>query len=526
MVEPTPPEPGTYRLYDRVLGPLPAGSYQIDIEQTLGYGELKGTTSKFFDVTGPRWSLEPSDVHAVYPPENEQNATTGCYVPFITLQRRTLPWERSLFTGSETPTMCINNPQWGDNDARKHPWVSLLLFKEEELTEGGKLCIFKGEDGIKLGASTNLSDGSTESGIFEHWSSSDRRAFGITAEMDQLRVDAIKLPLHHLHSFAPAWEDNFLLSHARQVNPLDKEKCGTDEDGWFSIVMSNRVLQPDTTYHACLVSLEGRLRDKLLGGTNPNYGQLCTDPKLVLLHHWTFKSSQIAGDFQSRMESLQVRVRSSNEPGYSEGDLVALSAFNQGTLDLEIEPLLLGTESTPGMTTNSFLSTEMVRNDGITEDVLYRGPLIAYPENHNPKPEAYPVSDAAMGLAQELGMWDISHASAFEVGRLLALSDARFTKSMKNWVASDIKAKIREERESKIAARGLDRSSLETNLMGMQNLSKVGSVASPLFSEEASKSGADLNIEEEDTSSSQNTSSDQNLIETYEQESSGGEGNG
>jgi hypothetical protein len=528
MVELPPPEPGTYRLYDRLLGPLPAGSYHIDIEQTLGHGGHTGTAKKYFDVTGPRWSLEPSDVHAVYPPENEQNATTECYVPFITLQRRTLPWERSLFVGNETPETCLNNPEWGDNDARKYPWVSLLLFTEDELTEGGKLCIFKGEDGIKLGASTNISDGTQEDGIFQHWSETERRDFGITAEMDQLRVDAIKLPLYHLHTFGPTWEDNFLLSHARQVNPLDKEKCGTDEDGWFSIVMSNRVLKPDTTYHACLVSLEGRLKDKLLVGMNSNYGQWCTDPKLVLLHHWTFKSSQIAGDFQTRVESLKVRIRSSNEAEFSDGDLIPLSAFNSASSDIEIEPLLLGTESTPGMTANSFLSTEMVRNDGITEDVLYRGPLIAYPENHYPKPEAYPVSDAAMALAQELGMWDISHASAFELGRLLSLSDARFTKAMKNWVASDIKMKLREERDAKIASRGLDRTSLQSNLEEMQNLNKVRAVASPFFSEEPMEAEATLdpNIDLGTLpSTGDETDSDESLIETYEQKNTGGEGN-
>ena len=52
------------------------------------------------------------------------------------------------------------------------------------------------------------------------------------------------------------------------MNPQDKEQCGSDEDGWFSIVMSNRVLKPDQTYHACLVSLEGRLSENILP-TNP-----------------------------------------------------------------------------------------------------------------------------------------------------------------------------------------------------------------------------------------------------------------
>ena len=131
------------------------------------------------------------------------------------------------------------------------------------------------------------------------------------------------------------------------MNPQDKEQCGSDEDGWFSIVMSNRVLKPDQTYHACLVSLEGRLSENILP-TNPaivtKISKAKIDPKhgaamlmanvglpsfgkkqtgkvskeiekevrspinvqsftnLILLHHWIFNSSQTNGDFQARME--------------------------------------------------------------------------------------------------------------------------------------------------------------------------------------------------------------------------------
>ena len=56
----------------------------------------------------------------------------------------------------------------------------------------------------------------------------------------------------------PKLDELRLLCHARQVNPRDKELCGNDDDGWFSVVTSNRVLLPNKKYHACLVSLEGR----------------------------------------------------------------------------------------------------------------------------------------------------------------------------------------------------------------------------------------------------------------------------
>ena len=103
---PPPPPVGEYRLFDRVLGPLPAGNYKIEIEQ--GFDSEQGSVSKFFDVTGPRWGLEATEVHAVFPPRNEQNATTDSYVPFITLQRRSLPWERLLLLNGETPQISVH----------------------------------------------------------------------------------------------------------------------------------------------------------------------------------------------------------------------------------------------------------------------------------------------------------------------------------------------------------------------------------------------------------------------------------
>ena len=56
---PLPPPVGEYRLFDRVLGPLKAGKYKLEIEQKIGTEE--GKVSRFFNVTGPRWGLAMAD---------------------------------------------------------------------------------------------------------------------------------------------------------------------------------------------------------------------------------------------------------------------------------------------------------------------------------------------------------------------------------------------------------------------------------------------------------------------------------
>ena len=510
---PPPPPVGEYRLFDRVLGPLTAGSYKIEIEQ--GFDSEQGSVSKFFDVTGPRWGLEATEVHAVFPPRNEQNATTDCYVPFITLQRRSLPWERLVLLNGETPqdfrsyNQMKYNEDW--NDSRKYPWVALLVFTEDELTHGGALGIYKGDEGLCLVNSKN-----SIPGVFSHWSQSKRDGFGIDSSMDEMIVDAVRVDSSVLRSIAPRFEELKLLSHARQVNPQDKEQCGSDEDGWFSIVMSNRVLKPDQTYHACLVSLEGRLSENILP-TNPaierkvataklqskhvtsalmasvglpSFGKKASEKagkqvvkeakspskvktftNLVLLHHWTFNSSQTNGDFQARMENLNVRVESSTRNGISSGDTIPISDVDSQRDT--IEPMLLGTDSVPGMTANSYLSTEMHGSDGLSEDVLYRGPLVAFSEQRDIKENPYANSDAALAIISELAIWDISHASAFELGRLLALGDGKFMKAMKSWIANDIRQEQREEVEMKIEEKGFSIPALNQRLKSIKEESSI-----------------------------------------------------
>ena len=510
---PPPPPVGEYRLFDRVLGPLSAGSYKIEIEQ--GFDSEQGSVSKFFEVTGPRWGLEATEVHAVFPPRNEQNATTDSYVPFITLQRRSLPWERLVLLNGETPQdfRSYNQMKYNDdwNDSRKYPWVALLVFTEDELTHGGSLGIYKGDEGLCFVDSKN-----SIPGVFSHWSQSKRDGFGIDSSMDEMIVDAVRVDSSILRSIAPRFEELKLLSHARQVNPQDKEQCGSDEDSWFSIVMSNRVLKPDQTYHACLVSLEGRLSENILP-TNPaierkvataklqskhvtsalmanvglpSFGKKASDKagkqvakeakspskiktftNLVLLHHWTFNSSQTNGDFQARMENLNVRVESSTRNGINAGDTIPISDVDSQRDT--IEPMLLGTDSVPGMTANSYLSTEMHGSDGLSEDVLYRGPLVAFSEQRDVKENPYANSDAALAIISELAIWDISHASAFELGRLLALGDGKFMKAMKAWIANDIRQEQREEVEKKIEEKGFSIPVLNQRLKSIKEESSI-----------------------------------------------------
>src|SRR5690242_13942145 len=106
--------------------PLEAGEYKVLVQQTVT--ELHGVpvpAAPFapahydFDVSGPRFALNPADIYSVYPPEG----STGDFersLPHILFARPTIPWERRISSASPD----------------HQPWMALLLFSTEDENKG------------------------------------------------------------------------------------------------------------------------------------------------------------------------------------------------------------------------------------------------------------------------------------------------------------------------------------------------------------------------------------------------------
>ena len=173
-----------------------------------------------FSIDAPRFTLDPSMIHAVFPPTNG----VGSYVsrlPMIVLRRRTLPWERELAPGSKTP------------------WLAVLLFEKGEATTLSPCTVRQVLAGASGALSPKLNLPDTPAAML------DQPCMGI------------ELPLDLFKDIAPMASEVPLLNHVRQVNTEDKELMGMDDDGWFAVVVGNRLPEPGKRYEACLVSLEG-----------------------------------------------------------------------------------------------------------------------------------------------------------------------------------------------------------------------------------------------------------------------------
>lgn len=415
------PQKGEMVLYDFARPPLLGGQYRLELRTDVrlnGAAVPLEARDSFFDVVGPRFALSPSEVSGVFPPRNGHGAFHGA-LPHVALGRRTLPWERPLgdaFTAAP--------------DQTPFPWLALVLFQEGEYT---------------LLRNTPL----------EQVVPTD--VFNRMGRPQGIFCDAVEASTGLLRSILPMPEELQLLTHVRQVNVDDRELSAGDSDGFFAVVMSNRVPEPGTKHRACLVSVEertdllptadspqggfgGHLADVVVGfgdglvrasaadasfGGTPSFlgglrdvranlgsfvldgsgGSGGTPPvssRLVLLHSWTFECVG-DGTFRELLQHLDVGMI---------GDVAAASRLE--------------------VTDTGHIRIDVTDRDGAPETSWYRGPLAAAPMSRDPN-GPYHAADQARRVAADTGAEDISYAAAFEVGRLLAAADARLAQELMRW---------------------------------------------------------------------------------------------
>src|SRR5580765_1452468 len=119
--DPAAPPVGSMYLYNRITPPLLDGSYHFNVQTNVkveGNPEPLPAADNYFNIDGPRFSLPPSEVAGVFPPNNGHGDFSDT-IAHIALTRRTLPWERDPqlpppldSTGAELPGI-------------KAPWLAL-----------------------------------------------------------------------------------------------------------------------------------------------------------------------------------------------------------------------------------------------------------------------------------------------------------------------------------------------------------------------------------------------------------------
>ncbi len=483
-------------LYDRMQPALPADNYRIRAETDVevetdqdgdGAGTIEsvplGSETRYFDIVGPRFLLQPTELAGVYPPRNGHGAFIDT-LPHVAFGRRTLPWERDLDPLNTLP----GPPEPGDAGvpelSGRRPWIALLLFEEDEITIQRQQPL---EEILPSAIRTAIE---APSGIV---------------------CDSITVLQSILLDVLPTPDEMEVLAHVRQVNVDDRELAAGDSDGWFSVLMANRVPQPDRNYRACVVSLEGRtdlfakLRDR---PTRPQGPVFVADHAIAELEHLV-RNFPGRVDYAEALEAARaaelVRRRDVDieEPGtpdtgsvarpigdaapggtggsagselgavghvvHREGALAARTAHRRVVAEAidwttirfsePVEKLVLlaswsfecfGDETFQTLTRDldvgmigdkaagvpladtGHVAISLSDRAGSKQTAWYRGPLVPYPMTRDAE-GPYHSADQCRRVAPETGAEDLSYAAAFEVGRLLATSDGRLAQELMRW---------------------------------------------------------------------------------------------
>lgn len=392
-------------LYDNFIPGIKDGTYRLVLQQSVEYTDPDAgrrahhyVQDRRFVVQGPRFHLPAADIHAVFPPE----AGVGDYehlLPTIVLRKRALPWERTM-----------------DGSDVRVPWLALLVLGQQEIEQA-------------------LRDTVTPADLIVPDHRLQRTGSGITLlpelqdERDggdrSTKVRVLDLPLTTFRSICPSLHDLRFLAHVRCVDPSDKVPLHMHADGDFAVVVANRFPQPGANL-ACLVSLEGwhsLLAEDPAGGRQVPYE--ADRVRLVLLTSWAFVSGEGASTFGDLTEGLDLDLLQAVAAAGAIEDPAVGGALEQGYVPVAYHPR----RSTPTI-------------------AWYRGPFV--PHRAPPLPKEVGLfhrSDAAMIFDPDTGLMDISYASAWELGRLLALENPTVSRDLRAFVngehdAFDVAAEV------------------------------------------------------------------------------------
>jgi hypothetical protein len=450
------PSVGEMILYDYIRPPLTAGDYRMRVATEVaidGAGQPLPGQDFFFDVEGPRFALAPNEVAGVFPPRNGHGPFDSA-LPHVALGRRTLPWERPL---GDAYTVGA--------DETPYPFLALVMFEQSECTIRRDLAL---TDVVPQDVFVRL------------------------GQPGGIRCDAVEADQQFLKEILPMPEELQLLTHVRQVNIDDRELAAGDSDGYFAVVMGNRVPRSGADYVCCLVSVEERtdllpVTDYADTGSDIFQNAAVADiSETVALSKSSLGTSVIAAEADkfAKLSPATFTVATSGAAsaaasGVASAQIVGAQVFSnelvQANVNVVLHPraqlvllyswtftcegdgtfrqLMQGLDvgmigdvepaTKLDVTDTGHLKIDVIDRLGAPEQSWYRGPLVGQPLTRDAL-GPYHSADQARRVVAETGAENISYAAAFEVGRLLAAADARLAQELMRWRRGSFRSSARQ----------------------------------------------------------------------------------
>jgi hypothetical protein len=422
--------------------PIKAGTYTLSVTQEItGFESVPDaetkqktpireeyTNTRKVYVAGERFSIDPSAIASVFPPDRNQGDHLNV-LPHIVFSRRTLPWERKC--GSDSPQR--------PNAPKTTPWLALLVFHDDDPIPPVQPAmvgdLFQGDFPPGLGKPSRKSTLSEVPGVLSYYDAYLKTLINTAPkppeqwmEPGQNKWDSclvVDVPVDLFNAIAPAKEDLGWLAHSREIKKqasVHPSTQGVDQEetapGEYSVIIANRLPKAGGVSAAYLVSLEG-MADFLPDPDGKESSQLAQAKflRLVVLKAWSFsctaKQETFRGYFD-RLNSGPLQNPSATNAQEDQDDLVVKNALAMGYT-------ALNHNTRWGDRTISW----------------YRGPLVPFSSDMKvivPMPdEPLSTADEVLRYDPELGMLDVSYAAAWQLGRLTAMREKSFAYALYQW---------------------------------------------------------------------------------------------
>jgi hypothetical protein len=379
--------------------------------------------NRSFKVSGRHLTLDASMIAGMFPPPGSIGDHSNV-LPHITLASPTLPWERSV-AKRNTPVSTV-----------PISWLALLLFDETE------------------NAPTRVLNAAQLSGI----------PFTFTTVETEEQSDQVTLleisDTNLITAIVPTRSELATLAHIRETT-----------SGAVAEIVCKRL--PATAHRSTmhLVSMEGRYNGEtfVVDGIPVRFISLASwsftcrevyhvsDGALAQLGN-TFTADQInqlrdIGSIEGQsnlITAVQTRLNTTL-PRLAQQTLVRVAqaeTFHGLLLNLNRTPAQLRMPSVANASAEHVLSWGSVPlphkfRNGLNGISWYHGPL-STGSMHTQPVHAQPIlpansSDKLARYYTEFGMFDVSYSAAWELGRLLAIRNARFAFDLYNWRRAKIR---------------------------------------------------------------------------------------
>lgn len=423
------------RLMRAKLPDLNAGTYTVHVEQEVQEPVERTLQSadSVFHVSARRFGMEPGIIHSVYPPAD----STGCYkdtLPHIVCCQAAFPWLRRMYSGQKEDTT---------------PFVALVCLAEGEDFQEGQASI--GEL-VKRG------------GAGAYFPSYDLDGAAGEKPEDMCRFVDIDAAL--CAEILPREEELGCLVHVRAASLYDKADSLISQDGSFSVVVCNRFPESPAgetrRNYVFLVSMEnyhGHLPE------GEHFAEVTAGKKarFIVLHKWAFESE--AGD----------------TPGFSH----IMKNLDTGTLAL---PNTGKENEASKLAERGYVPLMHLTRTGEKTVSFYRSPLVPFRTEVIPHGESH-TADGEIRYDPAWGMFDMTYAAAWQIGRFMALADKEIARQIYLWrrgvVAEMFKSRARAQMSAgfqRCLAAGQERENVPQSFLGY--LAQADSVLALLKREE------------------------------------------